>query len=78
MEGWDFVYFDINDKNLNDYRHMNPKGIKITIQEYSFHDFKEKIFDHYDPSIITIDEIWIAIESRSKVELLKMLSNKAK
>ena len=53
--------FYIADKNLDDFRHINPKSIEISINN-NFEIIKN-LFLQYDPSIITFNYIDISIRS---------------
>ena len=65
VAGWKIA---IKDENLDEYRNINPKSIKITYEFYEKIDYIEKLFDQYDPSIITFDSILIYFSEIKKFE----------
>jgi hypothetical protein len=55
-------FYAIDGENLDEYRNIHPKNIDINSMEEDI-DYIEKLFDIFDPSIITLDFASIDIKS---------------
>ena len=61
--GQNYYKFSIPDEVLDKYSHLNPKNIEVNSYYYFTYTFLiEKLFLHYDPSIISIKNFYIAIK----------------
>jgi len=63
--------------SLDLYHQISPKNIEITSYSGKI-NFIEKLFNLYDPSIISLNFILILIQSIQDFKSLKLLSNTAK
>ena len=65
-------------KELEKYLSINPKSIDLSVGYDINFDPIQKLFDLYNPSIITFSRIIITIDFTNQFEKFKMLSTKAK